>query len=69
MGSESDERRERTVADESLAAFVPLLDALSALGYGVGARFRTPVGPVRADLAYGVDTRQLRLHFSVGFTF
>ncbi len=39
------------------------------LGVGVGARFRTPVGPVRADLAYGADSRQLRLHFSVGFTF
>jgi translocation and assembly module TamA len=38
-------------------------------GYGVGARFRTPIGPVRADLAYGSETRRLRLHFSVGFTF
>jgi translocation and assembly module TamA len=38
-------------------------------GYGVGARFRTPIGPVRADLAYGSETGRLRLHFSVGFTF
>jgi translocation and assembly module TamA len=38
-------------------------------GYGVGARFRTPIGPVRADLAYGAETRRLRLHFSVGFSF
>ena len=38
-------------------------------GYGTGARFRTPVGPIRIDLAYGRDTRKLRLHFSAGFTF
>ena len=41
----------------------------AAVGYGVGARFRTPAGPIRADLAYGRDTRQWRLHFSVGFVF
>jgi translocation and assembly module TamA len=41
----------------------------AALGYGVGARFRTPIGPIRADLAYGQQTHQVRLHFSVGFTF
>jgi translocation and assembly module TamA len=40
-----------------------------ALGYGLGARFRTPIGPIRADLAYGEKTGQLRLHFSVGYTF
>jgi translocation and assembly module TamA len=38
-------------------------------GYGVGARFRTPIGPIRADLAYGERINQYRLHFSVGFTF
>ena len=41
----------------------------AALGYGVGARLRTPIGPIRADLAYGEETHQLRLHFSVGYTF
>ena len=40
-----------------------------ALGVGLGARFRTPIGPIRADLAYGEQTGSLRLHFSVGFTF
>ena len=40
-----------------------------AVGYGAGARFRTPIGPIRADLAYGKDTGELRLHFSVGYTF
>jgi translocation and assembly module TamA len=37
-----------------------------ALGYGVGARLRTPIGPFRLDLAYGQDVHQVRVHFSVG---
>jgi translocation and assembly module TamA len=41
----------------------------AALGYGVGARVRTPIGPIRADLAYGQETHSFRLHFSVGFSF
>ena len=38
-------------------------------GYGLGARFRTPIGPIRADLAYGARTSDWRLHFSVGYGF
>lgn len=40
-----------------------------ALGYGVGLRWRSPVGPLRIDLAYGEKARRVRLHFSVGVTF
>jgi translocation and assembly module TamA len=40
-----------------------------AIGYGVGARFRTPIGPIRADIAYGQETQAFRVHFSVGYTF
>jgi len=40
-----------------------------ATGYGFGARFRTPIGPIRADLAYGQVTGDVRLHFSVGYSF
>ena len=40
-----------------------------ATGYGVGARFRTPIGPIRADLAYGALNDDWRLHFSVGYNF
>jgi translocation and assembly module TamA len=40
-----------------------------AQGYGIGARFRTPIGPVRADVAYGERTQELRLHLSVGYAF
>jgi translocation and assembly module TamA len=37
-----------------------------ALGYGVGVRWRSPVGPLRVDLAYGQDVHRVRVHFSVG---
>ena len=40
-----------------------------ALGYGAGIRWRSPVGPLRLDLAWGQETRKLRLHFSVGIAF
>jgi len=39
------------------------------LGLGVGARWKSPVGPLQIDLAYGVDVRRLRLHLNVGFNF
>lgn len=55
------------------AAFVDAGDAADSfqdmrlkIGYGVGLRWRSPVGPLRLDLAYGEAERRLRLHFSVG---
>jgi translocation and assembly module TamA len=50
-------------ATDSLTGFHP------ALGYGIGARVRTPLGPFRLDLAYGQDVHKVRVHFSVGLTF
>jgi len=38
-------------------------------GYGLGARYKSPVGPINVDLAYGHAVRKARLHFSLGFTF
>jgi len=40
-----------------------------ALGYGVGVRWRSPVGPLRIDLAYGQKVSAVRLHFSVGIAY
>ena len=40
-----------------------------ALGVGVGLHYRSPVGPLRLDYAYGVDYQRWRLHLSVGVTF
>ena len=38
-------------------------------GYGVGAHYRSPVGPLRLDVAYGQNIRQVRFHLSVGINF
>lgn len=38
-------------------------------GYGLGARWKSPVGPLNLDFAYGRAVRKMRLHFSVGFAF
>lgn len=63
-------------ADWGVATFVDAGDAFDdrkafdlAVGYGVGVRWRSPIGPFRADIAYGERTRSLRLHFSAGFSF
>ncbi len=59
-----------------IAAFVDAGNAFDAsdefsfaAGYGLGARLRTPIGPFRLDVAYGEQTRKVRLHFSVGLSF
>lgn len=48
-------------------------DSLSELkpsaGYGLGARWRSPVGPISLDLAYGRKVEEFRLHFSLGVSF
>jgi translocation and assembly module TamA len=44
-------------------------DLSPAVGIGAGVRWRSPVGPLRLDLAWGERTQQLRLHFSVGVAF
>lgn len=40
-----------------------------AYGYGLGVRWRSPVGPVGADIAYGEETKDYRLHFNLGVSF
>ena len=44
-------------------------DLKPKVGYGVGARWRSPVGPIAVDVAYGKAVHKVRLHFSLGFTF
>ena len=44
-------------------------DLAPAWGYGLGLRWRSPVGPLRVDLAYGEEVRKVRLHLSVGIAF
>jgi translocation and assembly module TamA len=58
-----------------LAGFVDAGDAWDGerfepvVGAGGGVRVRTPIGPVRADIAYGFAEKHWRLHLSVGFLF
>jgi translocation and assembly module TamA len=38
-------------------------------GYGAGVRWRSPIGSLSLDLAYGEDTGRWRVHFNAGFAF
>lgn len=62
--------------DWGVALFVDAGDAADSpgglspvFGYGLGARYRSPVGPVNLDLAYGEAIDAFRLHFSLGVSF
>ncbi|HYR25931.1 MAG TPA: BamA/TamA family outer membrane protein, partial [Aquabacterium sp.] len=62
--------------DWGAAVFVDTGDAAEDLsdlrlhtGEGLGARYRSPVGPVNLDIAYGEQTREWRLHFTLGVAF
>jgi len=55
-------------ADTGSAADV--LNQLHLLvGYGAGARWRSPVGPLALDLAWGKDTHAMHMHFSIAVAF
>jgi len=58
------------------AAFVDVGDAADSVhefevktGYGIGARWRSPIGPLALDIAYGRDEQKYRVHFAVGYSF
>ncbi|NMM25839.1 MAG: outer membrane protein assembly factor [Glaciimonas sp.] len=50
-------------AADTVAALKP------KVGYGVGGRWRSPVGPINLDIAYGQADKKVRMHFSLGVTF
>jgi translocation and assembly module TamA len=52
----------------AVADRVPDLQDVS-FGIGTGVRFRSPLGPLQVDLAYGLEARRLRLHVNLGTTF
>jgi len=59
-----------------VAAFIDAGDAVDALqdvrlaiGYGLGARWRSPAGPIGIDFAYGERDHKLHLHFSLAIPF
>ena len=58
------------------AAFIDAGDASDqraalsmAVGYGAGARWKSPAGPLAVDLAYGERDGKLRVHFSLAVAF
>jgi translocation and assembly module TamA len=58
------------------AAFVDFGNAANRIqdldpvyGYGLGARWKSPIGPIGADIAYGEATSKYRLHFNIGVAF
>ncbi len=62
--------------DWGIAAFIDAGDAIDALqdarlavGYGLGARWRSPAGPIGIDLAYGQRISEFHLHFSLAIPF
>ena len=46
-----------------------LQDLDPVYGYGLGVRWKSPIGPIGADIAYGEATGQYRLHFNIGVGF
>jgi translocation and assembly module TamA len=44
-------------------------DIRPSWGYGLGVRWRTPVGPLSLDIAYGRDIRAFKSHLSFGVVF
>ncbi|NTV69891.1 MAG: outer membrane protein assembly factor [Azonexaceae bacterium] len=59
-----------------IAAFVDAGDAVDslqdirlAIGAGLGARWRSPAGPIGVDLAYGERNQEVHLHFSLAIPF
>ena len=44
-------------------------DIKPAVGAGVGVRYRSPIGPLKLDVAYGVDDRKVRMHLTAGVSF
>ncbi len=58
------------------AAFVDVGNAVdrwsnykAVVGIGAGVRWRSPVGPVSLDVAYGEAVRRWRIHLAVGYAF
>jgi len=59
-----------------IAAFVDAGDAAATvsefsakLGYGVGFRWKSPIGPLALDVAYGEEVNDIRVHLVVGYSF
>jgi translocation and assembly module TamA len=60
---------EHTVFVDAGAVAEQPSDLRFKVGVGTGVRWRSPVGPIEAAVAYGVQPRKFRLHITAGFVF
>jgi len=60
---------EHTVFVDAGAVANKAQDLRPSFGIGTGVRWKSPIGPLQIDLAYGLKVKQARLHISVGFVF
>ena len=60
---------EQTVFVDVGAVADQVPDMRARVGAGTGVRYRSPVGPIEAALAWGFTPRKLRLHITAGFVF
>ena len=60
---------ESTVFADAGAVADRVGDLSPQVGIGAGVRWRSPVGPLQADLAYGLKAKGVRLHLRLGFNF
>lgn len=60
---------EHTVFIDAGAVADKVQDLKPSFGIGSGVRWKSPIGPLQIDLAYGLKAKQARLHISVGFVF
>lgn len=60
---------EQTVFIDAGAVADEVRQLHTKVGIGTGVRWKSPVGPLQMDVAYGVAERRFRLHLSVGFSF
>ena len=60
---------ESTVFMDVGAVADKLGDMKTKVGIGAGGRWRSPIGAIQMDFAYGLAVKRLRLHLRLGFTF
>ncbi len=60
---------ESTVFIDAGAVADKTADLQAKVGVGAGVRWKSPVGPLQIDMAYGVQIQRWRLHLNVGFNF
>ena len=60
---------EQTIFVDTGTVTDTLKDTKIYTGVGTGLLWKSPVGPLQVDVAYGVQTQKMRLHMRLGFNF